>query len=144
MFWEEKIDRLKRKFSQEQFHVPFSDWSVIMKKIEATFFVSGKPAYKYTNWSERLKEMPPFRIVSRQNINKVVSKLHPHTRYWVVIVFGDYPTAKQLVLRRSIACPSPNYCLESLHRLRFHLLAVFSFPESDRELWPETRVWNKQ
>ena len=97
MFWEEKIDQVKKKFSQDEFRVPFSDWSGIMKKMEARFVISSKPDYQYTNWSEGLKEKVVLRKIAHQAIPTVISTLDPATNYWVVIVLGDASMAQQFV-----------------------------------------------
>ncbi len=97
MFWEEKIDRIKKQFSQDEFRVPFSDWSGIIKKMEASFVISSKPAYRYTNWCERLKDTVVLRKIANQAIPTAISTLDPGTNYWVVIVLGNASMAQQLV-----------------------------------------------
>ena len=97
MFWEEKIDRLKSKFSQEHFRVPFSDWEEIFKNTEAKYIKKGWPVYHFCNWSENLKEKTHIRNISRQDIATEISKLDSTQNYWVFIVFADYPTSKQFV-----------------------------------------------
>jgi hypothetical protein len=97
MFWEEKIDRLKKKFSEGEFHVPFSDGSEILKKIEALFIISAKPAYQHTTWSEGLKKRVVLRRIARSAFGKEISRLDPATNYWVIIVLGEASMAQQLV-----------------------------------------------
>jgi hypothetical protein len=97
MFWQEKIDRIKKQFSQDEFRVPFSDWRGILKKMEARFVISSKPAYRYTNWSEGLKERVVLRKIAHQAIPKAMSTLDPAKNYWVVIVLGNASMAQHLV-----------------------------------------------
>ena len=97
MFWEEKIERMKTKFTQNEFRVPFSDRSEIMKKMEARFVISSKPAYQNTNWSEGLKERVVLRKIAYEAIPPAISTLDPAANYWVVIVLGDASMAQQLI-----------------------------------------------
>ncbi|MDO6433640.1 hypothetical protein Q4E93_23720 [Flavitalea sp. BT771] len=97
MFWEEKIDRLKSKFSQEQFRVPFSDWTEIFKKMEAKFVSNKWPIYQFCNWSEKLREKTPIRNVSQQDIDKEISRLDASQNYWMFVVLADNPTSRQYV-----------------------------------------------
>ncbi len=39
MYWEEKMDRIKKETDSKDFRVPFTDWSTILKSIEAHFIV---------------------------------------------------------------------------------------------------------
>lgn len=34
MHWDEKIDKLRKETGPDEFKVPFTDWSTILKKIE--------------------------------------------------------------------------------------------------------------
>ncbi len=97
MFWEEKIERIKTKFTQNEFRVPFSDRSEIMKKMEARFVISSKPAYRNTNWSEGLKERVVLRKITYEAIFPAISTLDPAANYWVVIVLGDSSMVQQLI-----------------------------------------------
>lgn len=97
MFWEEKIDILKSRFSQEQFRVPFSDWHEIFKKIEAKYIRKESSHYQFQNWSESLKEKIHIRNISSQDIDTEISKLDSAQNYWVIIVFADNPTSRQYI-----------------------------------------------
>ena len=97
MFWEEKIEVIKTKFTQNEFRVPFSDWSKVMKKMEARFVISSKPAYRNTNWSEGLKERVVLRNIAYEAIPTEISTLDPAANFWVVIVLGDPSMAQQLL-----------------------------------------------
>jgi hypothetical protein len=97
MYWEEKIDRLKKRFSQDEFRVPFSDWSGIMKKMEARFVISNKATYQYNNWPEGLKERIVLRKTTSQAIPTEISKLNHVTNYWVVIGLGNDSMTQLLV-----------------------------------------------
>jgi hypothetical protein len=53
--WEEKIDMLKKGFSPQEFHVPFTDWFDILKKIESKFIAKEGSMYHLTNWADKIK-----------------------------------------------------------------------------------------
>ena len=96
MFWDEKIEVLKKKFPQDQFRIPFSDWSSILKKIETKFFKHGWE-YRFTYWSECLKGKAPIRIISRQAIAQEIAKLGSRQKYWVIIARDNPPTTEHFV-----------------------------------------------
>lgn len=97
MFWEEKIDHIKKQFAQDEFRVPFSNWSEIMKKIEARFVIGAKPAYQHTNWSEGLKKGILLGKIAGGAIGALISQLDPTTNYWAIIVLGNASMAEQLI-----------------------------------------------
>jgi len=97
MHWEEKIDGLQSKFSQEQFRVPFSDWSEIFRKVEARFIINEWPVNQFYGWSEKLKGETHIRNISQLDIDKEISKLDISQNYWVFIVFVNNPTSKLYV-----------------------------------------------
>jgi hypothetical protein len=97
MFWEEKIDRLKKIFPDSDFRNPFTDWSDILRTIEAKFIIKEDSAYHFTNWADRIKERTPVRTIPRQMIHEEIAKLDRGQNYWLVITTDDTPTAKHLV-----------------------------------------------
>ena len=97
MFLEEKIERIKKHFPQADFRVPFTEGGDILKKMEARFVISAKPAYQHTNWSEGLKERVILRAIDRKGIGKALSLLDTNSNYWVVVVVGDGSMAQPFV-----------------------------------------------
>jgi hypothetical protein len=97
MFWEEKIDILKKKFSQADFRDPFTDWSDILKKIEAKFILNDDPNYRFVNWSDKIKNKTIIKTVLRPTIYQQIKQLDSNNNYWVVIIDGNSPTSKHLV-----------------------------------------------
>ncbi|HEV2478273.1 MAG TPA: hypothetical protein VGS79_01360 [Puia sp.] len=95
MFWEEKIDHLKKSFTPEQFRVPFSDAISILKKIEAKFIVRTDSQYRITAWADNLKDN--VRQVIREESDKEIARLDANTNYWVIIVLGKYTEANHYV-----------------------------------------------
>ena len=72
MYWEEKIDRLKKETDPTDFKVPFTDWSTILKKIEDKFIIkenskafliqplSPSTIWRKMNWLTMLTNMAPM------------------------------------------------------------------------------------
>jgi hypothetical protein len=97
MFWEEKIDGLKKWFSADDFRVPFTEGSSVLKKIEARFVVSAKPEYPRTNWAEGLKEPVLICTLDIDDVFATISALDRETNYWVVVVLGEGSMAERFV-----------------------------------------------
>lgn len=97
MYWEEKIDVLKKKFSQTDFRSPFTDWPEIPGKIEAKFVIKNNPDHHFTNWADHLKNKIFLRAVQRPAIFREIKKLDANSNYWVVIVSGNSPDSRHLV-----------------------------------------------
>lgn len=97
MWWDEKIDILKREFPRDHFRVPFSDWSGILKKIETKFFKHSRE-YRFTYWSESLNGKRPIRSISRLEVGKEIAKLTSEENYWVIIALSpNNPTTEHYV-----------------------------------------------
>jgi hypothetical protein len=97
MFWEEKIDLLKKNFSQTDFRDPFTEWLEILKKIESKFIIKNNANDHFTNWSSCLKNSILVKTIPTKYIPKEIQKLNRATNYYVVIVTGNSPTSKQLI-----------------------------------------------
>jgi hypothetical protein len=97
MFWQEKVDRLKKWFSPTDFRVPFTDGSSILKNMEARFVISAKPQYQRTNWAEGLKDPIVIITLEMEDVFAAISALDRATNYWVVVVLGEASMAERLV-----------------------------------------------
>ena len=51
MYWEEKIDKIKKETDSKDFRVPFADWSAILKSIETHFIVKEDSNNIFSNWA---------------------------------------------------------------------------------------------
>lgn len=96
MYWEEKIDRLKKEVDPTDFKVPFTDWSTILKKIEDKFVIKENSDFPFSNWDNRLKEKKPINKILTANINDELNKLDSSQNYWMVLT-KDKPDFKNLV-----------------------------------------------
>ena len=97
MFWEEKIDILKRKYPPEQFQVPFTTWSEILRKIEAKFFIQDRCQRVHPNCLGTLKNEVQIKTVSPLLIIDEISKLDSTNNYWVIIAMDNTPTSKYYI-----------------------------------------------
>lgn len=97
MMWEEKIEMLKKDFSPQEFHVPFTDWSDILKKIESKFIVKQDATYFLMNWIDNLKSKHFIQSIDRKALLSNLKELDESQSYWFIAVIGDAPTSKQYV-----------------------------------------------
>lgn len=104
MFFDEKIDRLKQKFSPVDFKVPYTEGSNILKSIE-TEFISVKDLTKdlnnlrqyFSNWADHIKYKTELKSINLNNHNAWLDKLDSNMNYWMVIANRNLPSYKHLV-----------------------------------------------
>jgi len=96
MFWEEKIDRLKKETDPADFKVPFTDWQTILKKIEDKFVAKEDSNYRFSNWETRLKDKTKLKELLTVTIDNELDKLDPKQNYWIVLT-NDSVDFKNLV-----------------------------------------------
>ncbi len=97
MYWEEKVDRLKKEFSSSDFGIPFTEWQDIFKKIEANFIIKNNSNFQHTNWSGCIKHKNLIKQTSTRTLSSELDKLDRDKNYWAVLTIGTQPTAKQLI-----------------------------------------------
>lgn len=85
MFWEEKIDQLKKSTDPRDFRVPYSDGSGILKKIEDKFIVTSNSNYRFSNWAERIMSKTIVRNLLASDMTDEFENLAPNKNYWVVL-----------------------------------------------------------
>jgi hypothetical protein len=95
--WEEKIDLLKKNFSPQEFHVPFTDWFDILKKIESKFIAKEGSMYHLTNWADKIKSKHFVHAIAPKTLPNFFNELDENQTYWFVVVLGDAPVSKQHV-----------------------------------------------
>jgi hypothetical protein len=96
MYWEEKIDKLKKDTDPKDFRVPFTDWSTILKKIEDKYIVKENSNYTFSNWADRLKDKKKVKDLLTVNIDNELNNLDDYQNYWVVLT-GNKADSKNLV-----------------------------------------------
>ncbi|SIO42693.1 DUF6756 family protein [Chitinophaga niabensis] len=98
MFWEEKIDLIAKKHGPDGFKNPFTAWPEILKNIEDKFIIRTYDS----NWEDNVKQKEELAIIEIKELNTLLSSL-PDKNYWLVMMMGDYPTAKRLIYDCNIA-----------------------------------------
>ena len=96
MYWEEKIDRLKKETDPTDFKVPFKDWSTILKKIEDKFIIKGSSDPTFSDWDSRLREKRKIKNILSANIKGELDKYDSNQNYWIVLA-RDKADFKNLV-----------------------------------------------
>jgi hypothetical protein len=104
MFFEEKIDRLKRKFPPTDFKVPFTEGSSILKSIETNFIIIkdlnkdlNNLRQYFNNWADNIKHKTEVKSIDLNNHNAWLDKLDSNTNYWMVLAYGNSQSHKHLV-----------------------------------------------
>ncbi|ALJ01680.1 DUF6756 family protein [Rufibacter tibetensis] len=97
MFWEERIDILKKKYSSSDFRVPFSDWSEILKNIENRFVIKENDSYSFSNWADRVKNKELVVEAFLNGLQEFIERLNESQNYWVVLPLGQESTSKHMV-----------------------------------------------
>jgi hypothetical protein len=97
MFWEEKIDVLKKQFAPTDFKVPFIDAHEIMKNIENRFIVKTNSNQNFNNWESSIKQKQKLTSINSNQLESFVSHLDNASSYWTVIVLGNDESAKHFV-----------------------------------------------
>lgn len=97
MFWEEKLDQLKKKVSKTDFRDPFTDWPEIMKKIESAFIIKTDSRTHFNHWADQLKHKKPIKTIALSALSQEINKLDAQMNFWFVLVYGEHSSAKHLV-----------------------------------------------
>lgn len=93
MFWEEKIDLIAKKHGPDGFKNPFTAWPDILKRIEDTFIIKTYD----TSWEDSIKLKEQLATIEIKELDVMLSLLANNTNYWVVMLMGNFPTAKRHV-----------------------------------------------
>ncbi|MGR3812243.1 DUF6756 family protein [Jiulongibacter sp. NS-SX5] len=96
MYWEEKIDKIKKESDPRNFKVPFTDWSIILKKIESKFVKKENSDFIFSNWDYRLKEKRHIKTILTASIDGELDRLDSSQNYWLVLT-RDKANFKNLV-----------------------------------------------
>ena|SRR5687768_9294995 len=104
MLFEEKIERLKQKFSAEDFKVPFMEGTSILKSIERKFIAMKDLTHDlnnvgqyHSNWADNMKQKTEIRSIDLNDYSSWLEKLSPNTNYWTVLASRNLPAAKHYV-----------------------------------------------
>lgn len=93
MFWEEKIDLIAKKHGPDGFKNPFTSWPEILKNIEDRFIIKTYDS----NWEDNIKRREELATIEVNELDTILSSFPDNANYWLVMMMGDYPTAKRLI-----------------------------------------------
>jgi hypothetical protein len=93
MFWEEKLDLITKKHGPNGFKNPFTSWPEILKSIEDKFIIK---AHDF-NWEDNIKRKEELATIEIKELDAILSSLSNDANYWLVMMMGDYPSAKRLI-----------------------------------------------
>ncbi|WP_430516958.1 DUF6756 family protein [Chitinophaga niabensis] len=93
MFWEEKIDQIAKKHGPHGFKDPFTSWPDILKNMEDRFIIKTYDS----NWEDNIKRKEELVTIEIEELDTLLSSLSNDANYWLVMMMGDYPTAKRLI-----------------------------------------------
>lgn len=96
MYWEEKIDQIKSETSPNDFNVPFTEASAILKKIEDQFIIKENSNDRFSNWAGRLKAGQRIKEIKTAELEDELAKLDAEQNYWLILP-GNNPTTKYLL-----------------------------------------------
>jgi hypothetical protein len=85
MFIEEKIDNLCRHFSTKDLVIRYTDYKVVMTKIENKFLLNINPNFKFCEWSERLNDFT-INTYEKNTYDLLTDKLLADVKYWWIFV----------------------------------------------------------
>ena len=102
MYWEEKIEYLKKEFPQKEFSFPFHDWVNIMKKMEDRFLKKEDMNYHFSSWGNQIKDKVMITTIEWKNLLTALASLPDSSNYWVVIVLDQSSLGKHYLYDCSI------------------------------------------
>ena len=95
MHWNEKIDLLKKEFSDEDFSVPHVDRKSILRKIESRFISRPEDYYdlnnsapRFSNWWDHIK-YPLEMTINLDLPSFLKSSIGSEEHFWVACEFED-------------------------------------------------------
>lgn len=88
MFWQEKIDQIKKTVSRGDFRDPYTEGLDILKRIHDKFLTTGKLDYNegFVNWTSGRKDKIELRELPLANLGLELAKLDQAQNYWIVLV----------------------------------------------------------
>ena len=97
MYWNEKIDSIKKRYTDSQFSVPHLNRKEIFRKIETKFIRRSADYYElnnsnnpFSNWWKNIKSSEEESIEIKNELITELNKLiDPDDTFWVVAEFTD-------------------------------------------------------
>ena len=97
MLWNEKVDQIKKRYSELEFSVPHVDRKSILRKIETKFINRPVDYYdlnnaneRFSNWWENIKSSNEESIDIKVDLRKKLNHLtNDNETFWVVAEFSN-------------------------------------------------------
>ena len=122
MFFEEKIEWLKKEFSASDFRVPYTHATDILKSIEKSFIIRKDVSRDlvnlgqyFNNWKENIKHEFELMTIQTHEFEDCLRSLNIDTNYWVVLESSKIP--KNFIADCRPISINPFYC--TLHDYLF-------------------------
>lgn len=138
MYFEEKIDKLKKETDPADFRVPFTEWSTILKKIEDKFIVKENSHYSFSNWDNRLKDRKRIKKILTTNTDSELDRLDANQNYWVVLTRDRFDfknlvyDSKPTVIKRLLELWDGDFYI--VHK-KYNWLTFFKRDNTDTEVF---------
>lgn len=100
MYFEEKLDKLKKDLGPKDLVIRFNDFKEIMTKIESKFLVDDLNN-KYTGWIERLKEFKTLDL-NIEPFEFLKTRLTKNQKYWWIYLEGSYINSRHRIFDATI------------------------------------------
>jgi len=110
MYWNEKIELVKQRYSDKEFSVPNVNRKRILREIEVQFISRSADYYqsnsfntRFANWWDNIKQNDQKVLTSKQDLTACLSELiNPNDTFWIAAEFVDgimiYKTKKDAAL----------------------------------------------
>ena len=97
MHWNEKINLIKKRYSEDEFSVPHINRKEILRKIETKFISKSADYYelnnnneRFSNWWDNIKVMNETSLEIRNDLRSCLDELiDPINAYWIAAEFAD-------------------------------------------------------
>lgn len=149
MYWQEKIDRLKREIDPKDFKVPFTDWSTILKKIEDKFIIKENSNHPFSNWTDRLKDKCKIKELRTLDLETELKKLTPDENYWIILTIDNtktnlvYDSKPSVILKLLLLRSGDFYIVDK----KYNWLTYFKYNQMDIEFFKsgdKQTPWDKE
>ena len=95
MHWNEKIDLIKRRYSDDEFSVPHVKRKEVLRKIESKFIKRSKEYYdlnskniRFSDWWEYLDSTKEL-VIQLEVKDLLKQIIKPNQKYWIACEFPD-------------------------------------------------------
>ena len=108
MYWNEKIDIIKKKYSNSEFSVPYIKRKDILRKIETEFIRRNEDYYLPNNFNERFcKWWDNLNVINEEKLSidleKIINQIiEPEQKNWIACEFSNHILIYKITLNSAI------------------------------------------